>query len=121
MIARVWSGRTRAEDAEVYLRYVERTGVKDQLRAPGNRGTWLLQRRHGDEVELQVLSLWESEAAIEAFAGVETDKAVYYPEDERFLLEMSPGVTHYEIVGQFGDSTIGDSTIGDSQLGDDSA
>ena len=106
MIARVWSGRTRAEDAEAYLKYVEETGVRRQRGTSGNRGSWVLRRLEGDEVEFQVISLWESESHVKAFAGDELEKAVYYPEDKRFLLEMSPEVTHYEIFGVSEDGRV---------------
>jgi heme-degrading monooxygenase HmoA len=43
------------------------------------------------------LSFWESLTAIRAFAGVDPAAAKYYPEDERYLLEFEPTVTHYEI------------------------
>ena len=39
---------------------------------------------------------WESWEAIRRFAGPEPEKAVYYPEDEGFLLEKEP-VFHYEV------------------------
>lgn len=44
-----------------------------------------------------VISLWESMDAIRAFAGERPEKAVYFPEDERYLLELEPEVRHYEI------------------------
>jgi hypothetical protein len=28
----------------------------------------------------------------------EYEKAVYYPEDQRFLLQQDPNVTHYEVL-----------------------
>ena len=34
---------------------------------------------------------------IKAFAGPEYEKAVYYPKDKKFLLELDPNVTHYEV------------------------
>lgn len=34
--------------------------------------------------------------AIQAFAGPDVEKAVYYPEDAEYLLEMEPSVAHYE-------------------------
>ena len=46
-----------------------------------------------------LITLWESEAAIEAFAGVPIDRARYYPEDDDFLLEREPTVTHYFVSG----------------------
>jgi hypothetical protein len=45
------------------------------------------------------MSLWESRAPIEAFAGQDIDKAVFYPDDEQFLIERDLTVQHYEIAG----------------------
>jgi hypothetical protein len=45
------------------------------------------------------MSLWESRAAIEAFAGQDIDKAVFYPDDEQFLIERDLTVQHYEAAG----------------------
>ncbi len=54
-------------------------------------------RREGKVVHFVFLSLWESREAIRAFAGDDLEKARYYPEDEHFLLELEPTVTHYEV------------------------
>jgi hypothetical protein len=40
----------------------------------------------------------ESTEAIDKFAGSDIQKARYYPEDEDFLLELEPTVTHYEVL-----------------------
>ena len=45
------------------------------------------------------MSLWESRAAIEGFAGQDIDKAVFYPDDEQFLIERDLTVRHYEVGG----------------------
>ena len=97
MIARIWFGRTRAEQADEYVEYVRRTGVTTQRATTGNLASMILTRRVGDEVEVGVLSLWESLDAIRAFAGERPDVAVYFPEDERFLSELPPEVDHYEV------------------------
>ncbi|MGA8904462.1 MAG: hypothetical protein WB661_05570 [Candidatus Bathyarchaeia archaeon] len=44
------------------------------------------------------MSLWESCDAIKKFAGPNLEKAVYYPEDKKFLLELEPNVVHYKIL-----------------------
>ncbi len=49
-----------------------------------------------------VISLWGSLDDVRAFAGPRPEAAVYYPEDERYLLDRSPTVDHYEIVGWAG-------------------
>jgi heme-degrading monooxygenase HmoA len=40
---------------------------------------------------------WDSLEAIKAFAGPNYEKAVYYSEDQKFLLAMEPRVRHYEV------------------------
>ena len=48
--------------------------------------------------EFITYSLWDSLDAIRGFAGDDIEAAVYYPEDERFLIEQDDRVKHYEIV-----------------------
>ena len=97
MIARLWFGSTRDEDADAYVAYLERTGVAAHRATSGNRGSLVLRRRRDDAAEFLVLSLWESEEAIARFAG-EGGPAVYFPEDERYLVEKRDEIDHYEIV-----------------------
>jgi heme-degrading monooxygenase HmoA len=74
-------------------------GSRATSATPGNRGAWLLWRIEGDRAEFITMSLWESRAPIEAFAGQDIDKAVFYPDDEQFLIERDLTVQHYEIAG----------------------
>jgi hypothetical protein len=37
--------------------------------------------------------------AIKAFAGEAPEVAVYYPEDDHFLVERPPNVDHYRVFG----------------------
>jgi heme-degrading monooxygenase HmoA len=78
---------------------VQQTGIEGYQRTPGNRGAWLLWRVEADRAEFITLSFWESPAAIEAFAGQDIDKAVFYPDDEQFLIERDLTVQHYEVDG----------------------
>ena len=100
MIARLWHGAVPAARAQEYLRYLEATGLPDYRGTPGNRGVTVLRRVHGDVAHFLLVTLWESEAAIRAFAGDEIERARYYPEDEEFLLDLEPTVTHYEVVAE---------------------
>lgn len=97
MIARIWRGVTSAEKAEQYFAYLMETGLKDYRAVPGNRGVQVLRRTYEDKTEFLLLSLWESYEAIRTFAGNDLEKAVYYPKDKEFLLELEPKVTHYEV------------------------
>jgi len=56
VIARVWRGVTRAEDAEEYARYVEASGLKAARAIPGNRGTLVLRRVDGDRAEFETIA-----------------------------------------------------------------
>jgi heme-degrading monooxygenase HmoA len=98
MIARIWSGRVPAHKADEHYSYLLRTGVADYRATPGNCGVQLLRRTCGDTTEFLFLTLWDSWDAIRLFAGDPPDQAHYYPEDTKFLLELTPAVDHYELV-----------------------
>ncbi|MFY9551777.1 MAG: antibiotic biosynthesis monooxygenase [Thermoanaerobaculia bacterium] len=97
MIARYWHGAVPAPRSDAYLRYLEKTGISDLRKTPGNRGVYVLRRTEGDLAHFVFVSLWESLDAIRAFAGEDVEKARYYPEDRDYLLELEPTVTHYEV------------------------
>ena len=44
MIARIWPGAVRAQDASAYAEYVQRTGIEGYKGTAGNRGAWLVWR-----------------------------------------------------------------------------
>ena len=100
MIARIWRGITQADKADDYLAYLQETGLKDYAATPGNRGVTVLRRVQGEHCEFMLVSLWDSMDAVRAFAGENPDKSVYYPEDDRYLLDMEPLVRHYEVAEQ---------------------
>ena len=98
MIARVWKGRVREQQADAYLAYLKETGLEHCRSTPGNRGV-SIQRRIADGVaEFVFTSRWDSWDAIRAFAGADPERAVYYPEDRAFLLELDPHVRHFEVL-----------------------
>ena len=98
MIARTWRGAVRREDADAYVDYLHETGIPGYQATPGNRGAWILRRELGETTEFVTLSFWDSLEAVEAFAGPEPERAVFYPEDDRFLVERDLQVTHYELL-----------------------
>ncbi len=98
MIARTWRGAVRSADADAYAAYMHETGVREYRETPGNRGVWMLRRPvDGDLVEFVMFTLWDSMEAVRAFAGDEPERAVFYPEDERFLVERDETVKHFEV------------------------
>ena len=99
MIARIWRGTVRREDADAYADYIGNTGMAEYRSTPGNQGAWMLRRDNGDRSEIITFSLWDSRDSISAFAGDDIEQAVFYPEDDRFLIERDLTVRHYEVVG----------------------
>jgi heme-degrading monooxygenase HmoA len=97
MIARLWRGSTRDVDAEAYVEYLRNTGLKEYRETPGNLGAWVLWRIVDGRAEFLTLSLWESRDAVRRFAGDDIDRAVFYPEDDRYLVDRGLTVSHYEV------------------------
>ena len=98
MIARTWRGAVRREDADRYVEYLQRTGIPEYRATPGNRGAWILRRDEGDTTEFVTLSFWDSLEAVEGFAGADPTRAVFYPEDDSFLVERDLEVAHYDLI-----------------------
>jgi uncharacterized damage-inducible protein DinB len=94
MITRIWHGRTKREDSNVYRQYVLETGVPDTLKTDGNLGGQIWQREEGTVTHIWMVTQWENMDCVKRFAGNEVEKAKYYPKDERFLLELEPHVIH---------------------------
>jgi heme-degrading monooxygenase HmoA len=93
----MWTGTVRLADADAYAEYIRDTGLVEYAETPGNRGAWMLRRDQGDRTEFITFSLWDSEDAIRAFAGDDIEAAVYYPEDDRYLVDRGPKVRHYRV------------------------
>ena len=98
MIARTWHGVTSLAKADEYLDYLHQTGIPDYRATEGNQGVYVLRRLDGDQAHFMLISLWDSMASIQKFAGQDAEKARYYPEDTDYLLELEPNVTHYEVM-----------------------
>lgn len=98
MVARMWKGMTSARDADRYLDYLRQTGLADYARIAGHRRTITMRRIVGERAEFVLLTLWDSMDAVRSFAGDDVERAVFYPEDDRFLVARDDYVTHYEVV-----------------------
>ncbi|CAA9468121.1 MAG: hypothetical protein AVDCRST_MAG12-511 [uncultured Rubrobacteraceae bacterium] len=103
MIARTWRGAVREDHADAYAEYMQATGVAGYAGTPGNRGVYMLRRDLGDRCEFLMFSLWDSLEAVKAFAGEDYEKAVFYPEDDRYLVERDEASSHFEVVARVPD------------------
>jgi len=72
--------------------------MAEYRRTPGNQGAHMLTRDLDDgRTEIVTLSFWNSREVIRGFAGEDITRAVFYPEDDRFLVDREETVTHYEV------------------------
>lgn len=99
MIARIWQGTTRPGMGKAYYAYLQETGLKEYKATRGLREVRVLTREISDATEYLIITFWEDMDAVRRFAGPEPERAVYYPEDDRYFPaeERTPFVRHYEI------------------------
>jgi heme-degrading monooxygenase HmoA len=99
MVARIWQGRTRPGMGKPYFAYLEQTGLKEYKATPGFRDVLVLTREVGDVTEYVLITIWDSMEAVRRFAGADPERAVYYPEDDRYFAEdeRTPYVRHYQV------------------------
>lgn len=97
MIARIWRGAVRLHDGDPYAQYMGSTGMPEYRSTPGNVAALMLRRDLDDTCEFLMISLWDSMDSIKGFAGDEPEQAVFYPEDDHFLIERDLVVKHYVV------------------------
>jgi heme-degrading monooxygenase HmoA len=96
MIARIWHGRTSSSNAEKYREFVLETGITGYRSIKGNLGAQIWQKQEGDITHIWTVSWWDDYESIKQFAGEDFEKAKYYNEDKKYLLEFEEKVTHCE-------------------------
>lgn len=95
--SRTWKGVVAKDDGDAYAAYMQQTGLPAYAETPGNRGIWMLRRDLDDRCEFMMVTMWESLEAVRAFAGEDYETAVFYPEDDRFLISRDPTAAHYHV------------------------
>ena len=100
MIARLWSGTVRTEDAAEYAEYIRETGFTEYGETPGTAAPGCCGATGRGRTEILTISLWDDVDAIRAFAGDDIEAAVLYPEDGRYLVDGASRIAHYEVADQ---------------------
>jgi heme-degrading monooxygenase HmoA len=98
MIARTWHGRVPSRKADAYYAFLKQTGLADYAATPGYRGMLVQRRTDGDVTHFVLTTLWDSIDAIRRFAGEDYTRARYYDDDDDYLLEREPFVTHTDVL-----------------------
>ena len=105
MIARVWRGYTPPESADAYESMLKPELLPGLSTKPGFRGSYLLRRALGEEVEFITIILWDSLDAVRALTGPDYETAVVPEERRKHLSRYEAKATHYEVVSRQGEGT----------------
>jgi heme-degrading monooxygenase HmoA len=97
VIARIWRGAVKTEDGDAYANYMNETGVAGYTSTSGNQGVYMLRRDVDGRTEFLMLSFWDSCDSIKAFAGDDPTRAVFYPEDDQYLVDRDLDVSHFTV------------------------
>jgi heme-degrading monooxygenase HmoA len=100
VIARIWRGRTTAERADEYARYLYDEGIVPL--AAKALGVQMFREDRPGESEFVTISYWESIEAMSRFAGDDPRRIHHLARDPEFLIEMPEGVQVLEIVASLG-------------------
>ena len=93
----MWTARATAAGAERYLKFFAGTLVPALQAIEGHSGAQVFSRPDAGEVEITVLTFWESMGAVRRFAGEAPDRAVVEPEARAVLLSYDEAVRHLEL------------------------
>ena len=102
MIARIWTGKTRAEHFEAYTDFMKSRAIPDYEKTPGFLKLSFLRKRENEFAHFKLITYWENLEVIKNFAGLDYGKAKYYPEDRNYLLAFPKEVSHFEVFAEIG-------------------
>jgi heme-degrading monooxygenase HmoA len=97
MVARIWHGRTKPEHAGAYEAMLKPELLPGITEVKGYKGSYLLRRDEGDEVEFITIILWDSTEAIRAFAGEDYETSIIPEERRKYLSHHDAKAVHYEV------------------------
>lgn len=106
MIARVWHGYTKPEHADAYEALLKPELLPGISQKKGYRGSYLLRRKNGAEVEFITIMLWDSLEAIRDAAGPDYETAIIPDERRKYLSRFDPKSAHYEVASVHGLETL---------------
>ncbi|MFY0698154.1 MAG: hypothetical protein JXR11_09915 [Balneola sp.] len=97
MIARIWKGLTKQEHFEEFTQFMIDRAIPDYKSTEGFVKLTFLRRRDEDFAYFELITFWQNMEVIKNFAGDDHEKAKYYPEDKKYLIDFPEEVTHFEV------------------------
>jgi len=100
MIARIWHGTTSIKYYEEYTAFMKEKAIPDYENTVGFVKLTFLRNTDSNIGHFTLITYWENWEVIKNFAGDDFEKAKYYPEDKKYLLEFEEEVIHYEVFAE---------------------
>jgi heme-degrading monooxygenase HmoA len=97
MIARMWHGYTKPEDADGYESMLKPELLPGIGKIPGYRGGYVLRRLLEDEVEFVTIMIWDSIDSLKAVAGSNYTVSIIPENRLKYLSRHDSHAAHYEI------------------------
>jgi antibiotic biosynthesis monooxygenase (ABM) superfamily enzyme len=97
MIARIWRGYTTPPNAGTYEGMLKPDLLPGLSRQKGFRGSFLLRRERGNEVEFVTMILWDSLDDLRALTGPDYETAIIPAERKAVLSRWDEKAAHYEM------------------------
>ena len=98
MISRHWKGIAKNEEADNYVKHLERDTFPKIRKISGFFEASILKRKVEQGTEFLIITVWESIEAIQAFTGEGTEEAVVPPMVQDMMIRYDREVIHYEVV-----------------------
>src|SRR5687768_15766881 len=101
MISRHWKGIAEPKFADRYVHHLKSATFPQLASLPGFVRATILRRTVNTGTEFQIVTLWDSLGAVEAFAGVDLEAAVVPPAVQAMMVDYDRSVAHYEVAHTF--------------------
>jgi antibiotic biosynthesis monooxygenase (ABM) superfamily enzyme len=103
MVARVWRGYANTtEHADAYEAMLKPELLPGVSRKKGYRGSHLLRRQSGDEIEFVTILFFDTLDDIKALTGPDYETAVIPPERKQHLSRYDAKAVHYDVAATHG-------------------
>ena len=107
MISRHWKGIAKREEADRYVAHLKSDTFPKLASLTGFVRASILRREVASGTEFQVVTVWESLQAIQAFSGADAEVAVVPSVVQAMMVEFDPRAAHYEIAFTFDSARSG--------------
>jgi heme-degrading monooxygenase HmoA/catechol 2,3-dioxygenase-like lactoylglutathione lyase family enzyme len=98
VISRHWRGTTKPGQDEAYIAHLKAHTFPRIGAIPGFVSASILKQDGAAGTEFEIVTVWQSRAAIEAFAGQDIEAAVVPEAAQALLAKYDQRVRHFEIV-----------------------